>query len=155
MAMTDEARIEFLAGLGIGTESTALAAQIEQGAPANTATLAAAGVDPHAMPVSEIVFDTALLDAFPVLTGEGMNMASAHVFGLYKSHGRNKDRNSLLHRRITEFIGQVRRERNTGGLVKERVAATKDQRELAEIIAATGLTAADLAALINASVVTV
>ena len=111
----------------------------------STPNLAPPGVDPHTMPVDEIVFDPALLDGFPSLNGEGMNAASKHVFALYKSPGRNKERNSLLHRRISTFITTVRRSRQTGGMVTEAVKTTKDQRDLAALMASQGVTDSDLA----------
>lgn len=157
MSLTDDERKEFLADLGLNPNAPALAADVpaeaspkaSKGKGGKEVRLAPDGVDPRAMPVSDIVFDPHLLDGFPSLEGEGMSAASRHIFGLYKSHGRNKDRNSLLHRKITEFIGQVRRERATGGVVKEKVKATKEQREIANLLAAKGLTLADLAALLD------
>lgn len=101
--------------------------------------------DPHSMPVDDIVFDPAMLDQFPSLDGEGMNDASRYVFALYKSTGRNKERNSLLHRRISTFITTVRRSRQTGGLVTETVKTTKPQRDLAALLASQNVTDGDLA----------
>lgn len=156
MSKTDAERKEFLASIGLNPDAPGLVAEVATEAPAKSKSkadasvrLAPEGMDPRAMSVSDIVFDPRLLDDFPSLEGAGMSAASRHVFDLYKSHGRNKDRNSLLHRKITEFIGAVRRERATGGLVKEKVKATKEQRELANLLAAKGLTAEDLANLLN------
>lgn len=111
--------------------------------------LAPEGVDPRTMPAADIVFDPRLLDGMD-LSGPAMSKASAKVFDLYKSPSRNKDRHSLLHSRIGKFIAQVRRERDTGGFVKEAVKTTAEQRDLAAVLATAGITAADLAALIEA-----
>lgn len=110
-----------------------------------TAALAPPGVDPHMMPVDEIVFDPALLDQFPSLSGDQMNEASRYVFSLYKSYGRNKERNSLLHRRISTFITNTRRSRQTGGMVTETVKTTRDQRDIAAILASQGASPEDTA----------
>ena len=110
-----------------------------------TVILATPGVDPRTMPVDDIVFDPALLDRFPSLSDEGMNEASKYVFSLYKSYGRNKERNSLLHRKISTFITTTRRSRQTGGMVTEAVKTTKGQRDIAALIASQGATDADIA----------
>jgi hypothetical protein len=114
--------------------------------------LKAAGITPpkdepdlHTMPVEDIVFDPALLDRFPSLSGDGMNEASKYVFSLYKSLGKNKERNSLLHRRISTFITTTRRSRQTGGMVTEAVKTTKAQRDNAALLASQGVTDSDLA----------
>ena len=110
-----------------------------------TVSLAPEGVDPHTMDVDEIVFDPALLDKFPSLNGEGMNEASKYLFSLYKSHGKNKERNSLLHRRISTFITTTRRNRQTGGMVTEAIKTSKAERDLAALMASQGVTDSDLA----------
>lgn len=141
MAMTPEAQKAFLTGLTLTTDVV-----VEAPATPPRVVLAPEGVDPHTMPVTDIVFDPRLLDEFPDLTGANMKRASEKVFALYRSPNRDKDRHALLHRRITEFIGQVRSK--TGGHVKEMVKATSQERELAKLLAAKGLTVEDLAALI-------
>jgi hypothetical protein len=105
--------------------------------------LAPEGVDPLTMKASDIVFDDRLLDDFPDLSGSNFAAASAHVFRLY-SAGRNKERNGLLHRRITEFIGAVSRSRKTGGHVRDKIKTTKTQRENAQVLAAHDIDATDL-----------
>lgn len=122
---------------------------------AKNVSLAPPGVDPHTMPVSDIVFDPALLDEFPSLEGQGQRAAADHVFALYKSPGRNKDRNSLLWSRVGKFIVKVRSSREPGGSVvtghvKEEVKATREQRDLAALLTEHGITAGDLAGLIKA-----
>jgi hypothetical protein len=139
---SDAERKELLASLGLGDR-----AKVE---PKTNISLAPEGVDPHTMPVSDIVWDPALLNDFTDLTGSGMAAASRHLFELYKSPGRNKDRNSLLHRKIGEFILQVRRSRETGGFVTEKIKANKEERDLAALLAQHKITAADLASLIKA-----
>lgn len=151
--MTNEQRAEFLKGLGLSAGAPGL---VDLQAPAKTihapavtpesnVTLAPQGLDPRTMPVDEIVFDDRLLDRFPSLEGDGLKAASDYVFSLYKSYGRNKERNSLLHRRITTFITHARRNRQTGGMVKEKIKTTKDDRDLAALIASQGVNATDLA----------
>lgn len=148
--MTDAERREFLSGLGLSPDAAVLA-QVEPNDPAKPVKgkVAPKGVDPHTMPVTDIVFDAALLDDHPVLDGVGLKAASDYVFSLYRSPGRNKDRHSLLHRRISEFIGQVRLSRASGGHVKELVKATKEQRAIAALLASKGLTLDDLAQLLG------
>jgi len=164
-ALTDNERREFLAGLGLSPDGDTLASaprietqvqiagEIETEAPSRPrkakVRLAPDGIDPHDMPVTDIVFDVHLLDGFPNLSGPHMSAASRHVFEFYKSRGRNRDRNSLLHRRIGEFIAQTRRSRDTGGFVKEKVKATKEQRDLAALLAEHHISAADLAELVR------
>ena len=140
--MTDAQRIEFLASLGLNQSTPAKLAPSAPSAP---------GGDLHTTPAAEIVFDPALLDGFPELSGDGLRAASAHVFNLCKSPTKDKDRHSLLHRRITEFIGQTKLSRATGGHVKEKITTTREQRDLAALIAAKGITVADLVAMLDAS----
>lgn len=164
--MYDTQRREFLASLGLNPDAPGLAdappAMAAEVTPATPTTptvsatpasrgvvLAPAGVDPHTMPVSDIVFDPRLLDGFPDLDGVGMAEASRHIFAAYRSPGRNRERNSHLHVRIGQFIAQVRRSRATGGHVRVAVNAGRAQRDLAALLAAKGLTAADLVALLE------
>lgn len=113
--------------------------------------LAPEGTDPRAMPVTDIVFDPALLDGFPSLEGEGLAAASRHVFALYKSHGRNKDRNSLLHSEIGKFITRVRRSRESGTPhVKEQVRKGKKGNDLLALLAEHGISSVeDMKALLG------
>ena len=153
MTMTEEQRKEFLKGLGLGDKGDALTATPSTPQPTAIAaptgvTLAPPGVDPRAMPVDEIVFDPKLLDGFPILEGEGMNAASQHVFRLYKSYTKG-DRNKSLHRKISTFITNTRLQRLPGGHIKEKVKVTAEERDLAQVIAAAGITAADLAKLLK------
>lgn len=112
--------------------------------------IAPKGVDPHTMPVEDIVFDERLLDNFASLAfNQQGKAASDYVFSLYKSVGKNKDRNSALHTRIASFITLTRRNRETGGMVKEKVASTKEQRDLSAVLASQGLSAGDLAEAIR------
>lgn len=105
--------------------------------------LAPAGVDPHTMPVTDIVFDPALLDDFPDLKG-GLKAASDHVFAQYRSPGKDKERHSLLHSRIGSFISQVRRSRQSGvPHVKQEVRRTAKQRDLLALLAEHGITSVD------------
>ena len=136
-------RVEFLSSLGLATQGDKLA-------PAKTAKPkverpAPTGADPRTMPVDEIVFDPSLLDQFPSLEGDGLKAASDHVFSIYKSYGRNKERNGMLHRKITTFITQTRRARLSGGEVTEGIKATTQQRDMAALIAEKGVSVDELA----------
>ena len=143
---TDRAQI---AAIGLNPDAPAFG--VVQPTKTKAVRLAPEGVDPHTMPVTDIVFDPALLDEFPSLEGDGLAAASRHVFALYKSVGRNKDRNSLLHREIGLFIQRVRRSRETGTPhVKQEVRKTKKQRDLLALLAEHGITSvADLQAALG------
>lgn len=100
---------------------------------------------------NDIVFDASLLDGF-VLDGSDMKAASDKVFAAYK-YPRKDPRNSLLHRLITEFINRVKRDRNpkpSDGHIKGKVKASKGERNLAQMIAQAGITADDLAVMLDA-----
>jgi len=145
--MTDQERQEFLKGLGLSGQAAGLAVQM---APTDLARPADAGTDVRLIPAAEIVFDPAMLDRFENLDAQGMAAASRYLFDMYKSPGKNKERHALLHRRIGEFIQQVRRSRATDSEpVKEKIKATKETRDLAALLAEQGITAADLAAFIK------
>jgi len=96
------------------------------------------GADPHTMPVTDIVFDPAMVEQFPDLSPRGRNAASRFLFDQYKSYGRDKDRNSLLHRRIGEFLAKMHRDRETGG------SFVKDKIRLANTLAEHDVTETDL-----------
>lgn len=96
------------------------------------------GVDPHTMPVSDIVFDPAMVEQFADLSPRGRSEAARFLFAQYKSLGRNKDRNSLLHRRIGEFLAHTHRSRETGG------GYVKDKIRLGNTLAEHGVSADDL-----------
>lgn len=134
---------EFLRGLGLDAEAPGLVHLPET----KTAevVLAPPGVDPRRMPVDEIKFDPHLLDQFPSLEGDGQSAAANYVFALYKSYGRDKHRNSTLWREIGKFIVHTRRQRETGGLMKEKVKTTKNERDLAALLASQGVDAGALA----------
>lgn len=109
MAKTEAERKDFLASIGLNPESPMLEAKEPKvGGPES---LVQTVVDFHTMPVSDIVFDPALLDEFTDLGGQNFKAAGDKVFAMYKSKTRDKDRNGLLHRKITEFIQQVKRDR--------------------------------------------
>lgn len=151
--MTEAERIKHLKKLGLKPEGDALAAPaqppVHQPATSEGIVLAPPGVDPRAMPVEEINFDPRLLDQFPSLEGEGMNAASRYVFSIYKSHAKDKLRNGALHRKISTFITTTRLARKTDGAVTEKVKTTAEERDLAQVIAASGLTASDLAKILK------
>jgi len=158
-ALTDEQRRETLTKLGLNPDAPGLT-ELTPDAPAKkaksknkTVVQMVEGLDPRRIPASEIVFDPEMLADFADLSGPNMAAASRHLFEHYKSPGKDRERNGLLHRRIGEFIQQVRRDRQqlkpSTGVVKEKVKQTKAQRDLAAMIAAAGLTADDLARLIE------
>lgn len=150
-AKTEAERKQFLTGLGLNPDAPALNAEKPKKKD-NTDKAdkpVEVPVDAHTMPVSDIVFDETLLDDFPDLTGTNYKAASEHIFAMYRSPGRDHDRNALLHRRITEFIGQVKRSRKTGGFVKDKIKATDEQREMANVLAAHNVTVEDLAKLLK------
>lgn len=148
MPKTEEERAGFLADLGLNPDGETLAKQPAKTRKHEPATngggvkLAPPGVDPRVMPVDEIVFDPALLDGFPSLK-EGRKQAADYVFELYKSYTKG-DRNKVLWAKIQKFIENTRRERETGGLVKEKVRTSAPERDMAQVIASQGVTTSDL-----------
>jgi hypothetical protein len=155
MTKSETERVQFLESLGLSAKGgAALAAPVPQQTPpthqpeSSGVTLAPPGIDPRQIPVDEITFDPRLLDRFPSLEGEGMNAASQYVFSLYKSYTKG-DRNKVLHRKISTFITETRLSRKTGGMVTEKVKVTAEERDLAQLIAAAGITADDLAKIIK------
>ena len=160
-ALTDEQRRAKLAELGLNpdapglTDSTLAAEQPAKKGKSKNKTIVQAveGLDPRRIPASEIVFDPEMLADFPDLSGPSMAAASRFLFEHYKSPTKDRERNGLLHRRIGEFIQQVRRDRQQlnepTGHIKEKVKQTKAQRDLAALIAESGITADDLARLIK------
>lgn len=137
--MTSKTDREFLMSLGLNADGPALTK-------AHTESPVPVGVDPHTMPVSDIVFDPSLLDGFSLPSDR--RQAADHIFALYKSPAKG-DRNKLLWAEIGKFITKVMDQRKSGGLIKEKVKATAEERALAKILASQGITAEDLAALIQ------
>jgi len=143
--MNETGRREHLVALGLDPDGDTLAGHPE---PAAQPVPQVQGPDPHTMPVTDIEFTDDMLDGYD-LDGPRMRAASEHLFNMFRSPGKDPERHALLHRRITEFIGQVRRSRATNGAVRERVKVTAQERELAQLLAAKGLTVEELAALIE------
>lgn len=152
--MTDEQRKAFLADLGLDAEAPALTADIADDQPAKVKKPKKAkggDVDPHTQDVSTIVFDPKMVEQF-TLDGSDMKQASDLLFQHYKSPTKG-ERNKFLHRRITEFLQQVKRERNPqprDGYIKGKVKATKEERDLTQMLAQAGITADDLAVMLEA-----
>jgi len=139
-----EAERAQIAALGLNPDAPAFGEVAKPEAKKRKVVLAPEGVDPRTMPVTDIVFDPALLDDFPSLEGQGLRAASTYVFEQYKSLGRNKDRHSLLHREIGLFITRVRRTRETGTPhVKEQVRKGKKQADLLALLAEHGIASVD------------
>lgn len=154
MSKSDKERRAFLEGLRLNPDGPLHAVEADLPTPTTSTDvpLAPDGVNPHTMPVSDIVFDPRLLDGFPNLDGPHMATASRYLFDLYKSPTKNSERHKLLHRLIGEFITRVRRNRQTGGIVPvtttEQIKVKKEHRDLAALIAAANITAEDLAAFL-------
>lgn len=158
--MTDDQRKAFLADLGLDAEAPALAADIATEQPAKKAKgdkpkkakkAKEDAIDPHTQDVSSIVFDPKMVEQF-VLDGTDMKQASDVLFQHYKSPTKG-ERNKFLHRRITEFLQQVKRERNPAprdGHIKGKVKAGKDKRDLAQMLADADIDADDLAVMLDA-----
>lgn len=163
--MTDDERKAYLTSLGLDADAPALAADIATEVPAKAPKAKKAkgdkpkkakkpkeaDIDPHTIPVSDIVFDAKMLDGF-TLDGSDMKQASDLLFQHYKSPIKG-ERNKFLHRRITEFINQVKRERNPqprDGHIKAKVKATKGKRDLAQMLEQAGIDADDLAVMLDA-----
>lgn len=109
-------------------------------------TLALKGMDPHTMAVEDIVFDPRLLEEYTDLAfnAEG-SVASRKIFDLYKSIGKNKDRNGALQRRITSFITAERRSRLAGHPISEKIKTTSEQRDMAALAADSGYSPEEMA----------
>lgn len=132
-----------IAALGLNPDAPAFG-EVKPATKKRKALIAPEGIDPHEMDVADIVFDPALLDDFPSLEGDGRADAARHVFSLYKSKSRNKDRNRRLHDEIGLFILRVRRSRETGTPhVKEQVRKGKKQTDLLALLAEHGITSVD------------
>lgn len=140
--MTEAERVEFLDSVKLPSKGKSLAPETTED---TEIVLAPPGVDPRAMPVDEIVFDPRLLDKFPSLEGRE---ASDYVFALYKSYMKG-DRNKVLWAKVGKFVEATKMQRKAPGFIKEVVKTTAEQRALAQVIAATGLTAEDLAKIIQ------
>lgn len=139
MSKTQTERREALAAMtGLDLDAPALVSRPERNVPTHIE-WAPKGVDPQTMPVTDIVFIPEMVEHFADLSPRGRRPASDYLFAQYKSYGRNKDRNSLLHRRIGEFLARTHRDRETGGgFVKSKIA-------LANTLAEHDVTEADLA----------
>lgn len=149
--MTDEQRKDLLRSLNLSPDAPGLALSpaLDGGSPARPADLDEDALR-RSTPAAEIVFDPTMLDGFPNLDGGHMAAASRYLFEMYKSPHKDKERHALLHRRIGEFIRSVRIARKTGDEpVTEKIKATKEQREIAALMATHGLTANDLAQIIK------
>lgn len=148
MTMSEAQRIQFLATLGIN-EATAPEPESQVQTAVQTIN------NPHTIPAADIVFDPADVKKFDLTDGTQFADASRHLFTKYRSQDdsgkarKDSDRHGLLHRRIGEFLSQQRTLAKSGGFVKDKVKVTKEQREIAQFIAAAGLTMADLAALVK------
>lgn len=150
---TPEEAAAFKASIGLdpGAKAKLLPAAPKRDVTKRQPVLAPEGVDPRTMPVTEIVFDDALLDDFPSLEGEGLKRAADHVFAFYKSPGRNTERNRPLWSEVGKFIQRVKKSRKAGvPHVKEEVRRTKPQRDLLALLNEMGISSVeDMQALLS------
>lgn len=137
---TDAERREALAAMtGLDLDGPALVSRPERPGAHTHIQWAPKGVDPQTMPITDIVFTPEMVEQFADLSPRGRRPASDYLFAIYKSYGRNKDRNSLLHRRIGEFLASVHKDRTQPG-----GSFVKDKIKLANTLAEHGITEADL-----------
>lgn len=155
MAMSADEQAAFLAGLGLAPEGKTLAdvpaAEVSTEAPAKKAKKKEVPTTTRPEDPSDIVYDAAWVSEF-VLDGSDMKAASDKLFAMFR-YPRGDVRNKLLHRLNTEFLQRVKKERNPqprDGHIKDKVKASKDDRDLAAMIASAGITADDLAVMIEA-----
>ena len=159
--MTDDQRKAFLADLGLDDAAPALAVDVPVDEPAKVKKAKGdkpkkpkkdvTTIDPHTIDVSDIVFDPAMLTDF-LLDASDIKQASDVLFQHYKSPIKG-ERNKFLHRRISEFLAQVKRDRNPAprdGYIKGKVKTTKDKRDLAQMLSTAGINADDLAVMLDA-----
>lgn len=138
-------RQEYLEGLGLPADGETLAKA--KPAPRPAAPQADEDVNEHLIPVSDIVFTADMVDGFDLETQ--LAAASRALFERFKSPRKDKERHSLLHRRISEFLSGLRMERRTGGFVKERVQTTTTTRALAAMLETAGVTPEQLLELLR------
>ena len=134
------AREDYLRALGVPADGDTLAG----GAPL---ALDEQEIDEHLIPVADIVFTPDMVEGFDLETQ--FTTASRVLFERFRSPRRDKQRHSLLHGRISAFLGGLRLERRTGGFVKQRVRAGRVERDLAQVLATSGGTPAQLVALLS------
>lgn len=139
-----QTREEFLAALGLPTSGATLGEALAPDTPAKAAP--PPETDDRLIPVSDIVFTPDMVDGFDLETQ--LAGASRVLFERYKSPTRDHDRHCLLHHRISEYLGGLRRERRTGGYIREKIATTAEQRDMAQILATAGVTREQLLAMI-------
>ncbi len=152
MTKTDAQRREMLAAIGLNPDAPALVAPPQHRPERKQAHLVPAGSDwtPQTIPVKDIEWDNALLDDFPALSDSACrNAAHNHVFALYKTPKgpHSSDRNKALWSEVGKFINRVRRERETGGHVRERIKTDTERNEIAMFLQSQGLTLDDIVAL--------
>lgn len=136
--LTDEQRRAKLASAGLDPDGSALVKRpADRPITKEPARIqwAPEGVDPHTMPVTDIVFTPEMVEHFPDLSPRSRKAPYTHLFEQYKAYGRDKDRNSLLGRRIGEFLGGEHKRRQPGGGYvqdKIRMANTLVQHDVTE-----------------------
>jgi hypothetical protein len=126
MTKTAEERDALLASLGLNPSE-----KVKE-----TAVPTPVQIDFRTMPVTDIVFDPADVAEFTDFEGMNRKLAADKLFAKYKSEGKNKDRHSLLWSKVSLFLTDLNVERKTDGVVKEKVKTTKQERHLAQVLAA-------------------
>lgn len=152
---TEEGRRDFLAGIGLNADAPALEtlpparpAVVPVGTTPMEFTLAPEGVDPHTMPVEDIVFDERLVAHFPSLAPKDRSVPVSYVFQFYKGP-RGSERNKLLHAAIGKWLRDLHLARRAPGIVREKIKTSTETEELAMILQAKGIKAEDLIAMLS------
>lgn len=105
-------------------------------------------VDPHHMPVDMIVLTPDMVDGFDLTDPDQRSQATQHVFRMFRSPKKG-ERNVALWAKVSPWVTGLARERRTHGVVKEAVKVDQPTRDLAAMLAASGMTAEVLAGLIQ------
>jgi len=133
MPKTEAQRRETLLAAGLNPDAPALVRPVTR--QPSIVPWAPEGVDPHKMPVSEIVFTPEMVEHFQDLSPKSRKAPYNHLFEQYKGIRGDKDRNSLLGRRINEFLAsEYKRRQPGGGYVQDkiRLANTLAQHDVKE-----------------------
>lgn len=125
MPKTEAERRDILVAAGLDPDAPALVRPVAK-QPLIVA-WAPEGVDPHKMPVTDIVFTPQMVEHFPDLSPKSRKAAYNHLFEQYKGIRGDKDRNSLLGRLINSFLASEYHRRNPGGgYVRDKMRLAND-----------------------------
>lgn len=146
--MSTQTREQFLESLGLPADGDSLAPA--KSAPVTASKKAAEPpvevTDERLIPVSSIVFTEDMIEGLDLETQ--FQVAYRVLFERFKSP-KNSDRNKLLHQAIDKFLYGLRAERRSGGTVKEKIKATAEERDMAKILHANGVTKEQLLSLLQ------